>query len=465
MLKLFNSLTQKKQELKPIEENLVKMYSCGPTVYSYQHIGNMRAYIFMDTLRRTIKYNGYKINGVMNITDVGHLTSDEDSGADKVESAAKRENKTPEEISKFYSDIFFHDLELLNIDIPEHITPATKYIPQMIDFVKGLEKKGYTYRIEDGIYFDVKKFSGYGQLSNKDLNRPGNARIEENSNKHHPFDFALWKFVPSSHIMKWESPWGIGCPGWHIECSAMSRDILGDRFDIHTGGIDHKTVHHEDEIAQNDALAGHRVVNTWMHNEFLLVDGGKMSKSLGNVYTIADLKQRGFNPLDFKFFCLNTHYSKKINFTFDGLKASAMGYKKLKANLQEHKQGTEKVESEKIEEYKQKFLEAINDDLNYPLAIGVLWTMLKTEPKSNIVYKTAIAFDKALGLDLEIKEEENTFDDIDIIPQNVKDLADARLLARQSKKWDESDRLREKIAELGFKIKDSKNGYELEKID
>ena len=463
MLKLYNSLTNKKEELKPVEEGLVKMYTCGPTVYYYQHIGNMRAYIFMDSLRRTIKYNGYKIKGVMNITDVGHLTSDEDSGEDKMEKAAKKENKSPYEIAKFYSDIYFDDLKALNIDIPEHITPATKYIPQMIDFVKGLEKKGYTYRIEDGIYFDVKSFPGYGQLSQKDLDKPGNARIEENANKHHPFDFALWKFVPDNHIMKWDSPWGVGCPGWHIECSAMGRDLLGDKFDIHTGGIDHKTVHHEDEIAQNDALAGHKVVNTWMHNEFLLVDGGKMSKSLGNVYTIANLRERGFNALDFKFFCLNTHYSKKINFTFEGLKASAMGYKKLKANLLEHLNGTEKVDKEKIEEYKQKFLEAINDDLNFPLAIGVMWTMVRNEPKSKQVYDTVLQFDKALGLGLDnlVKNEEKQEE---TIPQNVKDLAESRLAARQAKKWEESDRLRDKIKELGYAIKDSKDGYELEKI-
>ena len=461
MLKLYNSLTNKKEEFKPIEKNEVKMYSCGPTVYYYQHIGNMRAYIFMDSLRRTLKYNGFNVKGVMNITDVGHLTSDADEGDDKMELAAKKENKTPYEIAKFYTDIYFNDLKELNIDIPEYITPATKYINQMIELIKVLEEKGYTYRLEDGIYFDIKKFGSYGQLSQKDLDKPGNARIEENLNKHHPFDFALWKFVPENHIMKWDSPWGIGCPGWHIECSAMSRDILGDRIDIHTGGIDHKTVHHEDEIAQNDASAGHRVVNTWMHNEFLLVDGGKMSKSLRNVYTISDLKQKGFEALDFKYFCLNTHYSKKINFTFEGLKASAMGFKKLKANLQEHKEGENKVSIETINEYKQKFLEAINEDLNFPLALGVVWTMLKNEPKSKDVYNLMLEFDKALGLNLSESQVEN---EQQTIPQNVKDLAEARLVVRQQKNWEESDRLRDKILELGYKIKDSKYGYELEKL-
>ena len=458
MLKLFNSLTNKKQEFVSITPGLVKMYSCGPTVYSYQHIGNMRAYIFMDSLRRTLKYNGYKILGVMNVTDVGHLTSDEDNGDDKMELAAKKEQKSPYEIAKFYADKFFADLKLLNIDTPEHITYATQYIPQMIEFVKGLEAKGYTYRTSDGIYFDVQKFSGYGQLSAKDLSKTGNARIEENLEKHHPFDFALWKFVPENHIMKWDSPWGVGCPGWHIECSSMGRDILGDRFDIHTGGIDHKTVHHEDEIAQNDALAGHRVVNFWMHNEFLAVDGGKMSKSLGNVWTIKDLSDRGFEPLDFKYFCLNTHYSKKLNFTFDALKASALGYNNLKSLVASHKNGENKIESAKLENYSEQFLNAINDDLNFPLAIGVLWTMLRNEPKSSQIFDLVQKFDKALGLDLngeeKVKEE---------IPQEIDELAKTRWQARLAKNWAESDRLRDEISKLGYVVRDGKDGYTLEK--
>jgi cysteinyl-tRNA synthetase len=458
MLKLFNSLTNKKQEFVPINPGLVKMYSCGPTVYSYQHIGNMRAYIFMDSLRRTLKFNGYKILGVMNVTDVGHLTSDEDNGDDKMELAAKKEQKSPYEIAKFYADKFFADLKLLNVDIPEHITYATQYIPQMIEFVKGLEAKGYTYRTSDGIYFDVQKFSGYGQLSAKDLSNTGNARIEENLEKHHPFDFALWKFVPENHIMKWDSPWGVGCPGWHIECSSMGRDILGDRFDIHTGGIDHKTVHHEDEIAQNDALAGHRVVNFWMHNEFLAVDGGKMSKSLGNVWTLKDLADRGFEPLDFKYFCLNTHYSKKLNFTFDALHASSLGYNNLRALVASHKNGENKIESEKLEKYSNEFLNAINDDLNFPLAIGVLWTMLRSETKSSQIFDLVQKFDKALGLGLDGTEKMK-----EVIPQEIEELAKTRWQARLTKNWVESDRLRDELLKLGYVVRDGKDGYSLEK--
>ena len=458
MLKLYNSLTNKKEEFKPIENGKVKMYTCGPTVYYYQHIGNMRAYIFMDSLRRVLKYNGYEIKGVMNVTDVGHLTSDEDSGDDKMELASKRENKSPYEIAKFYAGIFFEDLKKLNVDIPENITYATKFVPQMIEFVKGLEEKGYTYNIDDGIYFDVQKFPSYGQLSQKDLTKTGNARIEENLNKHHPFDFALWKFVPENHIMKWDSPWGVGCPGWHIECSAMGRTILGDRFDIHTGGIDHKTVHHEDEIAQNDALAGHRVVNMWMHNEFLLVDGGKMSKSLGNVYTLSDLEKKGFSAMDFKYFCLNTHYSKKLNFTFEGLKASSNGYKNLKALIKEHKNTNTKTNKEILQKYSQEFLDAINDDLNIPLALGVLWTMLKNQEKSIDIYNLVLDFDKALGLELYKDEMTNSS-----IPQEIVELAEKRLTARKNKDFATSDKLRDEISKLGYEIKDSKEGYTLSK--
>ena len=458
-MKLLNSLTNKKEEFIPINEDVVKMYTCGPTVYYYQHIGNMRAYIFMDSLRRALKYNGYKVQGVMNVTDVGHLTSDADSGEDKMEVSAKKENKSPYEIAKFYYDIYMNDLKLLNIDVPEHITFATQYISQMIEFIKGLEQKGYTYKIDDGIYFDIKKFGNYGQLSKKDLDKVGNARIEENLQKRHPYDFALWKFVPESHIMKWDSPWGVGCPGWHIECSAMSNHILGDKIDIHTGGIDHKTVHHEDEIAQNDALVGHRVVNTWMHNEFLLVDGGKMSKSLKNIYTIKDLQDKGFEPMAFKFFCLNTSYLKEINFTFEVLKASQTSLNNLRKLVNEHKTGSADVEQKVLDNYATEFKNAINDNLNTPLAIGVLFSMLKTQPKSKKVYDLALQFDKALGLNL------NEFNSVeDSIPEQVLNLAKLRWEAKQQKNWALADDYRAQISKLGYIIKDSANEYKIEKM-
>lgn len=456
MIKLYNTLTRKNEELRPINGNLVKMYSCGPTVYYLPHIGNMRAYIFMDTLRRVIKYNGYQILGVMNITDVGHLTSDSDDGEDKMEQSARKENKTPMEIAKYYTDIFLNDLKMLNVDIPEHITKATDYVPKMIEFIKKLEQKGYTYKTSDGIYFDVSKFADYGKLSNKDLNEVGIARIEENSQKRHPFDFALWKFVSPNHIMKWDSPWGVGCPGWHIECSTMSSDILGDHFDIHTGGIDHLPIHHENEIAQNDCACGHQVVDKWIHNEFVLVDGGKMSKSLGNIYTLSQLKEMGYEPLAYKLFCLNTNYGKTINFTFDGIKSAQSSLNNLRKLVNEHKNGQNKIEEEKLEKYKADFLEAINDNLNTPLALGIMFSMLKNEPKSKDIYNLAIDFDRVFGLKL---DEEQVVE----IPEDIKDLAEKRWQAKKNKDWATADKLRDEILNQGYQILDTKDGYEIKK--
>jgi len=460
MIKLYNSLTRRKEEFKPINEGIVKMYTCGPTVYYYPHIGNMRAYVFMDTLRRVLKYNGYKINGVMNITDVGHLTDDSDNGEDKMEKMAKSTNTSPYEIAAKYTKIFFDDLNSLNIDVPEHITKATEYIDQMINFVKKLEDKGYTYIIDDGVYFDVSKFPGYGQLSQKDMESIGVARVEENDQKRHPFDFALWKFVEPSHIMKWDSPWGVGCPGWHIECSAMSGDILGEHFDIHTGGIDHKSIHHENEIAQNDCAWGHRVVECWMHNEFLQVDGGKMSKSLGNIYTINQLSDMGYEPLAYKYFCLNTSYSKKINFTFDAIKAAQSALNSIRKILQEHKNGSAKVSAEVIAGYKEEFLNAINDDLNTPLALGVLFKMIKSEAKSIDIYNLALDFDKvfAIGLDRVVVEE------VVDIPEEIQELAELRWQSKQAKDWTKADEYRKIITDKGYAILDSKDGYKIEKL-
>lgn len=460
MIKLYNSLTRTNEELKPINGDLVKMYSCGPTVYMHPHIGNMRAYIFMDTLRRVIKYNGYKVLGCMNITDVGHLTDDADDGEDKMEKSAKRENKSPYEIAKYYTDIFLDNLKMLNIDIPEHITKATEYVPQMIEFIKKLEEKGYTYIIDDGVYFDVSKFKDYGKLSNKNMDEIGVARVEENSQKKHPFDFALWKFVPENHIMKWDSPWGVGCPGWHIECSAMGYDVLGDHFDIHTGGIDHLPIHHENEIAQSNCALGHRVVEIWMHNEFVLVDGGKMGKSLGNCYTLEQLKEKGFDPLAFKLFCLNTNYGKTINFTFDGLKASQSTLENLKKIVAEHKNGSNTIDPDKLKKYKENFLNAVNDNLNTPLALGVLFSMLRSEPKSKQIYDLAIDFDGVFGLKLdeEIKSESQS------IPDEIKDLASKRWQAKQDKDWALADKLRAEVTQKGYQILDTKDGYTIKQL-
>lgn len=457
-MKLYNSLTKRVEEFIPFSD-VVKMYTCGPTVYYYPHIGNMRSYIFMDSLRRILKYNGYKVEGVMNITDVGHLTSDSDTGEDKMEVASKRENKTPLEIAKFYTDIFMTNIDKLNIDMPEHITKATEYVPKMIDFIKSLEDKGYTYMTKDGLYFDTIKFKGYGKLSNKDMNEIGVARIEENEEKHHPFDFALWKLVEPNHIMKWDSPWGVGCPGWHIECSVMSTDILGEYIDIHTGGIDHKTVHHENEIAQNDSCKGHEVVKTWMHCAFLQVDGRKMSKSLNNIYTLEDLEEKGYSPIDFKYFVLNTHYSKPLNFTIEGITSAKVARNNLLKLLENHKNSLDKTDEELLNKYKLKFIDAISDDLNTPLAIGVIWTLLKEKPSIDI-YNLIIDFDKSLGLKL----DEGIIDETKDIPEEIEKLAKERWEAKKNKDYKLADELRNTITSKGYNILDSREGYTIEKI-
>ena len=460
MLRLYNTLSREKEDFVPVGKT-VTMYSCGPTVYNYAHIGNLRTYVFMDIVRRVLRYDGYKLKGVMNITDVGHLLSDGDTGEDKMELAAKKQQKSPYEIAAYYTDVFFKDIAALNIGKPEIIAKATDHIQDMIEYVQKLVELGYGYETSDGIYFDISKFKDYGKLSRLNLeDQIAGARVEVNDEKRHPADFALWKKAPKEHIMQWESPWGMGYPGWHIECSAMSRKYLGSLIDIHSGGVDHIPVHHENEIAQSEALEGHKTVNYWLHGEFMLVDGGKMSKSLGNTYTIAQLEEMGYSPLSFRYFCLNTHYRKKLNFTFEGLKAAQTAYKRLLNALYEHKIGKNAADPAVIEKYKTDFQAAIDDDLNIPLALGILWTMTKEAPSKDI-YALALEFDKVLGLDLNKaapaeKEKIEVSDDI-------KAIADERFDARKAKNWAESDRLRDVLAEKGYAVIDSKDGYTLEK--
>ena len=460
MLRLYNTLSREKEDFVPVGKT-VTMYSCGPTVYNYAHIGNLRTYVFMDIVRRVLRYDGYKLKGVMNITDVGHLLTDGDTGEDKMELAAKKQQKSPYEIAAYYADVFFKDIAALNIGKPEIIAKATDHIQDMIEYVQKLVELGYGYETSDGIYFDISKFKDYGKLSRLNLeDQIAGARVEVNDEKRHPADFALWKKAPKEHIMQWESPWGMGYPGWHIECSAMSRKYLGSLIDIHSGGVDHIPVHHENEIAQSEALEGHKTVNYWLHGEFMLVDGGKMSKSLGNTYTIAQLEEMGYSPLSFRYFCLNTHYRKKLNFTFEGLKAAQTAYKRLLNALYEHKIGKNATDPAVIEKYKTDFQAAIDDDLNIPLALGILWTMTKEAPSKDI-YALALEFDKVLGLDLNKaapaeKEKIEVSDDI-------KAIADERFDARKAKNWAESDRLRDVLAEKGYAVIDSKDGYTLEK--
>ena len=461
-LKFYNTLTRKKEDLAPIAPPVVTTYSCGPTVYNYAHIGNLRTYVFMDELRRALKYFGYDTKSVMNITDVGHLTSDGDDGEDKMQSAAEKQHKTPEEIANFYSEVFFKDLARLNILLPEIISKATDNISEMIEFVEKLVELGYGYEADDGIYFDISKFSEYGKLSRCNIEDAlAGARVAVNAQKRHPADFALWKKAEKNHIMQWASPWGMGYPGWHIECSTMSKKFLGDRFDIHTGGVDHIPIHHENEIAQSEALEGHRVVNLWMHGEFMLVDGGKMSKSLGNVYTIDDLVEKGYSPLAFRYFCLNTHYRNKLNFTFDGLNGAATAYNRLRTLISGCKDAPHASRDvlEKLAAHRVAIEDAVCDDLNFPLALGELWGMVKL-PACRELYDTAVKLDDLLGLELHKPLEQKPAADI---PENVKAIAEKRFAARQNKNWAESDALRAELDALGYTVLDSKTGYELKK--
>lgn len=428
-LKIYNTLTREKEDFKPLNGTDVKIYSCGPTVYSYAHIGNFRTYIFMDTLRRVLKYNGYKLKHAMNITDVGHLESDADEGEDKMLKAAKKENKDPYEIAKFYTDAFFRDFDILNIDRPEIICKATDHIKEMLQFVKEIVENGYAYETSRGIYFDISKLDKYPVLSTRKIDEQiAGARIAVDDEKRNPEDFALWIKAPENHIMKWESPWGLSYPGWHIECSAMSRKYLGDEFDIHTGGIDHIPTHHENEIAQSKGANGKIPAKYWMHCNYLQVDGGKMSKSLGNVYTVSTLIEKGINPLAFKLFCFSSHYRNNINFTFEGIEATNKAYVRLKDGYNKHKEGKEYVSEDIINEFKTKFEEAINDDLNMPMAMGIVWDVIKYSSKSKKLSQLLEKFDEVLGLKID-EIDKNSID----LPEEIKELIEQRKSARLRK--------------------------------
>ncbi len=460
-LVFYNTLSRKKEVFQPLVPEQASTYSCGPTVYNFAHIGNLRTYVFMDELRRTLKHAGYKTKSVMNITDVGHLMSDADDGEDKMQSAAIKQNKRPEEIAAMYSAAFFKDLERLNILTPDIIAKATDNIEEMIEFVKTLVDLGYGYETDDGIYYDISKFKDYGKLSRCNIEDAlAGARVAVNTQKRHPADFALWKKAEKNHIMQWESPWGMGYPGWHIECSAMSKKYLGERFDIHTGGVDHIPIHHENEIAQSEALEGHKVVNYWMHGEFMLVDGGKMSKSLGNVYTIDDLIARGYSPLAFRYFCMNTHYRNKLNFTFEGLSAAQTAYERLRAAISacaSAPPASVDVRAE-IAEHRNRIISAVYDDLNYPLALGEMWLIAKL-PQCKEIYDTARELDSVFGLDLHVAVEEKADD----IPSDIRAMADERFAARSAKDWAKADAMRAKLDELGYTVLDGKTGYEIKR--
>ena len=458
-IKFYNTLTRTKEEFKPIDEKEIRMYSCGPTVYYYAHIGNLRAYLFMDNLRRVLKYNGYKLKHVMNITDVGHLVSDADEGEDKMMKAAKRENKNPFEIADFYMNAFMKDIEKLNIDKPEIIARATEHIDVMEEYVKKIIENGFTYQTEDTIYFDTSKLKKYGILSNRNVEeQKAGARVEFDKNKKNISDFALWIKAPENHIMKWDSFFGKSYPGWHLECSAMGYKYLGDHFDIHTGGVDHIPIHHENEIAQSQGFCGKIPANYWMHVEFLQINGGKMSKSLNNLYTLKDLEEKGYEPLVYRMFNYTSNYRAQINFTFEAMDSAKIALNRLREGYLKHSEGTDDVSNEEIKGYEEKFLEAINDDLNMPVAMSVVWDVVKNPKKSKKLQNLLLKFDEVLGLNLkDYQKQEN------ILPEEIKTLVGQRNEARATKNWSESDRIRDLLIEKGYTVKDSKEGTIVEK--
>ena len=459
-----NTLTKQKEKFKPIRKDEVRIYSCGPTVYKDATIGNMRTNIFQDVLRRVLRYNGYKIKHAMNITDVGHLVSDGDEGEDKMIKSAREENKTPLEIAEHYTQLFFNDLKDLNIETPEIVCKATDHIPEMLEYVEFLVKKSYAYETSTAIYFDISKLDKYPILSNLNLNdQKAGARVEVDEEKRNPYDFALWIKAPKNHLMKWNSPWGPSYPGWHIECSAMSLKYLGEQFDIHTGGIDLIPTHHENEIAQSKGRTGKIPANYWLHGEYLLINGGKMSKSLKNVYLLKDIKDKGYDPLVYKLFCYSCHYRNKLNFTWEGIDSAAKSLVRLRNAYQIHLHGNDElgdVDIRKLSDIEENFHKAINDDMNMPLAMSYVWETAKFEKKNPNVAKLLMKFDTVLGLKIDVMQESNNGE----IPEEILGLLEKRKVARDQKDWKKSDEIRDLLKEKGYMVKDTKNGQELDKI-
>ena len=468
-LKLYNTLGRKKQTFKPIEDKKVGMYTCGPTVYWYAHIGNLRSYIFADTLKRILLYYDYKVKHVMNITDVGHLTSDADTGEEKMEIAARREHKSAWDIAKFYEKRFFEDSAKLNIIKPDVVCRATDHINEQIALIKTLEKKGFTYTISDGVYFDTSRLKNYGELAKLDIEglRAG-ARVEIAEGKKNLTDFALWKFSPKDkkREMEWESPWGIGFPGWHIECSAMSMKYLGEHFDIHTGGIDHIPVHHTNEIAQSEAATGKKFANYWVHGAFLQLKEGRMGKSEGNIIRVDNLIQEGFDPLAYRYLVLTAHYRSPLIFSKEGLAAVQITLNRLYDFIKRLKSVNESTTyknfSKLISKVKKEFEDSINDDLNTPNALAAISDFVRETNKlldenklgksqTKQAMETMFDFDKVLGLNLaEVKEEKLSNEIMEKIKQREE--------ARAKKDFKTSDKIRTELKEKGIILEDQPDG-------
>jgi cysteinyl-tRNA synthetase len=458
-IRLYNTKSRTVEVFGPMEPGSVSIYSCGPTVYHYQHLGNMRAAVFADTLHRMFAYAGYDVKHIINITDVGHNVDDADSAEDKMEKGSRREGKSVWEIAKMYTDAYFKDLASLNIQLAEYFFPrATDHIEEQIELIQKLEEKGYTYTISDGVYFDTSTFANYAEFAHLDVKGlQSGARVEENKEKRNITDFALWKFSPAEvqRQMEWDSPWGKGFPGWHIECSAMAMRYLGEHFDIHTGGIEHIPVHHTNEIAQSEASTGKPYVNYWMHNNHLQDTTGKMSKSNDDFLTLSTLIEKGYNPLAYRYFLMSANYRKELLFSFEALDGAAVAYEKLVLFAGVHRG----AQGEVHEVYSREFAEAMFDDLNTSKAVGVLWTLLKDDAVSDAdKYATLLDVDWFLGLGLDMVEKIDV-----VIPEEVQSLLDARAIARARKDFQESDRLRDEILSHGYMVKDTSEGQKLTK--
>ena len=471
-MKIYNTLSRTIENFKPIDENLVKMYTCGPTVYNFAHLGNLRMYIHEDVFEKTLRYIGYNVKRVMNITDVGHLESDADEGEDKMLKGAKRENKTVWEIAQYYTDAFFEDIDKLNIKKPDVVAKATDYIADYIEFIKALEEKGYTYVANGNVYFDITKVKDYTKLSGMDLDSLRIASrddVEIDVHKRNPQDFVLWftKSKFENQAMKWDSPWGVGYPGWHIECSVISLKNLGEQMDIHCGGVDHIPVHHTNEIAQTESYTGKEWVKYWWHGEFLIDNDGKMSKSSGEFLTLSLLIKKGYNPLTYRYFVLNSHYRKQLSFSFDSIASAENAYNKLKSRIKSIKDaanGNIGENREVFNKFKNDFENCLRDDLNTANAITVLYEMLKSDNLNNNEKISLVEdFDNVLSLSL-LKEEEK--DDVhEDLAAYIEEMIQKRQEAKKNKNFPLADQIRAELLSKGIMLEDTRQGVNWKKIN
>ena len=463
-MKIYNTLTKKIEEFIPWDKDKVTMYACGPTVYHYAHIGNLRTYIMEDILEKTLNYLGYNVKRVMNITDVGHLSSDADTGVDKMVAGAKREHKTVLEIAKYYTECFKTDCEYLNIKWPETVVPATSLIDYYIEFIKTLIDKEYAYLADGNVYFDTSKLADYYKLTNhneEELLMGARDDVEEDKSKRNKTDFVLWftKSKFEDQELKWDSPWGLGYPGWHIECSCISLKYLGEKLDIHCGGVDNIFPHHTNEIAQSEGYLGHRWCNYWVHGEHLNDLNGKMSKSKGEFLTVSLLEEKGYNPLAYRYLCLKSYYHNVLTFSYDILDGAQNEYNKLKNRIKSITPNDEEKELDKIEEYNNKFKEALSNDLNTSMSLTILYDVLKENINNNTKLELIKMFDEVLSLDL-LKEEEKKID-----PQllnKINELIEKRNEAKKEKKYEEADRIRNELLNMNVEIKDTREGTKFE---